>query len=138
MEGFARCRITGHTGFSRVHSQPTRGPGYCQLKDPDTTTLQQLKSSAAGQSPFFLFSPPEAVEFTRTFVANADELSAAMASSSLSFEWAGMAQTLNSTHTPLSSSVLGLPYRILNISHKKELLRGLWVVTGLPGEATET
>ena len=28
---------------------------------------------------------------------------------------------------PLSSSVLGLPYRILNISHKKELLRGLWV-----------
>ena len=27
----------------------------------------------------------------------------------------------------LSSSLLGLPYRILNINHKKELLRGLWV-----------
>ena len=33
-----------------------------------------------------------------------------------------------STHRPLSSSVLGLPYRILNINHKKELLRGVWVV----------
>ena len=32
-----------------------------------------------------------------------------------------------STHRPLSSSFLGLPYRILNINHKKELLRGLWV-----------
>ena len=32
------------------------------------------------------------------------------------------------THRPLSRSSLGLPYRILNISHKKELLRGLWVV----------
>ena len=31
------------------------------------------------------------------------------------------------THRPLSSSFLGLPYRILNISHKKELLRGRWV-----------
>ena len=31
------------------------------------------------------------------------------------------------THRPRSSSVLGLPYRILNINHKKELLRGLWV-----------
>ena len=30
------------------------------------------------------------------------------------------------THRPLSSSFLGLPYRILNINHKKELLRGLW------------
>ena len=30
-------------------------------------------------------------------------------------------------HRPLSSSFLGLPYRILNIKHKKELLRGLWV-----------
>ena len=28
------------------------------------------------------------------------------------------------THRPLSSSFLGLPYRILNINHKKELLRG--------------
>ena len=27
------------------------------------------------------------------------------------------------THGPLSSSFLGLPYRILNIDHKKELLR---------------
>ena len=31
------------------------------------------------------------------------------------------------THRPLSSSFLGLPYRILNINHKTELLRGLWV-----------
>ena len=31
------------------------------------------------------------------------------------------------THRPLSSSFLGWPYRILNINHKKELLRGLWV-----------
>ena len=32
------------------------------------------------------------------------------------------------TPRPLSSSFLGLPpYRILNINHKKELLRGLWV-----------
>ena len=29
------------------------------------------------------------------------------------------------SHGPLSSSFLGLPYRILNINHKKELLRGL-------------
>ena len=33
------------------------------------------------------------------------------------------------THRPLSSSFLGLPYRILNMNHKKELLRGLWVET---------
>ena len=31
------------------------------------------------------------------------------------------------THRPLSSSFLGLSYRILNINHKKELLRGLRV-----------
>ena len=31
------------------------------------------------------------------------------------------------THRPLSSSFLGLPYRILNIIPQKELLRGLWV-----------
>ena len=31
------------------------------------------------------------------------------------------------THRPLSSSFLGLPYRILHINHKKELLWGLWV-----------
>ena len=32
------------------------------------------------------------------------------------------------THRPLSSSFLALPYRILKINHKKELLRGpLWV-----------
>ena len=31
------------------------------------------------------------------------------------------------THRPLSSSFLVLPYRILYINHKKELLRGLWV-----------
>ena len=32
-----------------------------------------------------------------------------------------------STHRPLSSCFWGLPYRILNINHKRELLRGLWV-----------
>ena len=31
------------------------------------------------------------------------------------------------THRPLSSSFMGLSYRILNINHKRELLRGLWV-----------
>ena len=36
-------------------------------------------------------------------------------------------QIKSSTHRPLSSSCLGLPYRILNINHKKELLRRLWV-----------
>ena len=35
--------------------------------------------------------------------------------------------SLNNTHRLLSSSFLGLPYRILNIHHKKELLRSLWV-----------
>ena len=28
---------------------------------------------------------------------------------------------------PVSSAFLGLPYRILNINHKKELLSSLWV-----------
>ena len=36
-------------------------------------------------------------------------------------------QGLGCTHRPLSSSFLGLPYGILDINHKKELLRGLWV-----------
>ena len=31
------------------------------------------------------------------------------------------------THRLLSSSFLGLPYRILNMNHKEELLRSLWV-----------
>ena len=34
---------------------------------------------------------------------------------------------LGISHRPLSSSFLVLPYRILNIYHKQELLRGLWV-----------
>ena len=34
---------------------------------------------------------------------------------------------LGSTHKPLSSSFLGLLFGILNINHKKELPRGLWV-----------
>ena len=33
-------------------------------------------------------------------------------------------------HRPLSSSFLGLPYRIRSINHKKELLKGPWVVSG--------
>ena len=32
------------------------------------------------------------------------------------------------TQRPLSSSFLGLLYRIININHKKELVRGLWVM----------
>ena len=35
---------------------------------------------------------------------------------------------LGFTHRPLSSSFWGLPYRVLNINHKKELLRGLWLM----------
>ena len=31
---------------------------------------------------------------------------------------------LSTTHRPLSSSFLGLPYRILHINHRKELLKG--------------
>ena len=34
---------------------------------------------------------------------------------------------LGFTHGPLTSSFLGLPYRTLDINHKDELLRGLWV-----------
>ena len=30
--------------------------------------------------------------------------------------------------SPFLGDILGLPYRVLNINHKKELLRGLWVV----------
>ena len=40
--------------------------------------------------------------------------------------WA-FCRVLESIHRPLSSSFLALSYRILNINHKKELLRGLWV-----------
>ena len=46
------------------------------------------------------------------------------------------------THRPLSSSFLGLPCRILNINHKKELFRSLWVmkvqVHDLPLALTDT
>ena len=38
---------------------------------------------------------------------------------------------LNPTHRPLSSSFWGLPYRTLNMNHKKELLGSLWVVAGV-------
>ena len=34
------------------------------------------------------------------------------------------------THRLLSSSFLGLPYRFLNMNHKKELLRSLWACSG--------
>ena len=42
----------------------------------------------------------------------------------------GLVAPLNAvvTHRPLSSSFLGLAYRILDIKHKQELLRGLWVL----------
>ena len=36
-------------------------------------------------------------------------------------------EALRPTHRLHSSSFLGLPYRILNINHKKELLWSLWV-----------
>ena len=36
-------------------------------------------------------------------------------------------QEKNAPSEAISSSFWGLPYRILNINHKKELLRGLWV-----------
>ena len=35
-------------------------------------------------------------------------------------------QPCATTHRPLSSSFLGLPYGILSINPRKELLRGLW------------
>ena len=38
----------------------------------------------------------------------------------------------NPTHWPLSSSLLGFPYRILNINHEPELLRGQKVVAKSP------
>ena len=37
------------------------------------------------------------------------------------------------THRPQSRSFLGLPYRVLNMNPKKELLRGLWVGRELRG-----
>ena len=39
-------------------------------------------------------------------------------------------RVLGCTHRLLSSSFLGLPCRILNTNHKKELLRSLWVIGG--------
>ena len=45
------------------------------------------------------------------------------------------------THRLLSSSFLGVPYRILHMNHKKELLRSLWVVlnfdAGAPHETLQ-
>ena len=38
--------------------------------------------------------------------------------------WLGVSQGVI-THRPLSSYFLGLPYRILNMNHKKELFRCL-------------
>ena len=37
------------------------------------------------------------------------------------------------SHRPLSSSFLELPYRILNINYKRELLRSLWVTVNPQG-----
>ena len=37
------------------------------------------------------------------------------------------------TRRLLSGSFLELPYRILNMNHKTELLRGLWVTCSCPG-----
>ena len=44
------------------------------------------------------------------------------------FRISGLQNHIGLTHRPHSSSFLGLPYRILNMNPKKELLRGLWVV----------
>ena len=41
--------------------------------------------------------------------------------------WLQDPETGIATHRLLSSSFLGLPYKILNINHKKQLLRSLWV-----------
>ena len=38
---------------------------------------------------------------------------------------------LGLTHRLLSSSFVGLPYRILNMNHKKALLRSSWVGVGV-------
>ena len=46
----------------------------------------------------------------------------------LGFKGLGFRVVYGYTHRLLSSSFLGLPYRVLNINHKKELLRSLWVV----------
>ena len=43
------------------------------------------------------------------------------------FGFKGSAFRVWVTQRPESSSFLGLPCRVLNINHKKELLRGLWV-----------
>ena len=40
-----------------------------------------------------------------------------------------LVQRALTTHRLHSTSFLGLPYRILKINHKKELLRSLWVDT---------
>ena len=53
--------------------------------------------------------------------------------SGLPFSMPKKTQHLLSTHKPVSSSFLGLPCRILNINYKKELLRGLWVDSGMKG-----
>ena len=42
---------------------------------------------------------------------------------------------ISTTHRPLSSSLLGLPYRILDINHKTELLRGIWVAVAVTAAA---
>ena len=49
------------------------------------------------------------------------------ASSNISYSKVLLPSRSTTTHRPLSSSFLGLPYGILIISHKKALLRGLWV-----------
>ena len=50
----------------------------------------------------------------------------------------GNSRRLKFTRRPLSSSFLGLPKRILNINHKKELLRSLWVTRGLEIQKWQT
>ena len=44
---------------------------------------------------------------------------------------------VEASHRPLSSSLLGLPYRVLKMNHKKELLRGLWVAMSKEGGFTD-
>ena len=40
----------------------------------------------------------------------------------------GQLDSLSLPRGPLVAPFWGLPYRVLNVSHKKELLRGLWVM----------
>ena len=84
----------------------------------------------------------QAPAFATSFLASADNgdpLPDAATVRRVALSWAGTAHydikspdpvrvNVHSTHRPHSSAFLGLPNRITNRSHKKELLWGLWVM----------